>query len=186
MSRLSDSTSDEALAEMAQSGDHLAFETLCNRYLSITYSRLCALLPPHAVEDVTQEVLIATLRGIKRYRGRSKFRTWVAGIIRNKVADYYRKQSRRPDTLPLDHEMTGNPTVRDKWEEHAQVRIALCRLPGHYQEIILLRFSEGLSFRQIAKALDISLEAAKSRYRRAVTALAQVMGTRDGQPEHSS
>ena len=169
------SESDEALVKRAQAGDRTAFERLCERALPTVYNRLRAQLPPEAVEDVSQEVFIAALQGIKRYRARSTFRTWISGIARHKVADYYRQRNRRPETTPLDGEL-NDPAEHDTWQERATVRIALQGLPDHYQEVLLLRFSEGLPFSEVAQALDISLEAAKSRYRRAVTAVAREMG----------
>jgi RNA polymerase sigma-70 factor (ECF subfamily) len=172
MSEQSDALSDQALVKMTQNGDRVAFEALCDRYLPAVYNRLRALLPPDAVEDVTQEVFLAALRGIRRYRGRSSFRTWLASIARHKVADYYRRRSRQPETVALSTER-NDPAASDGWEERCIIRLALRRLPDHYQEVLLLRFAEGLPFDQIADTLGISLEAAKSRYRRAVAAIAQ-------------
>jgi RNA polymerase sigma-70 factor (ECF subfamily) len=174
MSKHPDLSSDETLAKMARAGDRRAFEILCDRYLPAVYNRLRAMLPPDAVEDVTQEVFLAAMKGVRRYRGKSSFRTWIAGITRHKVADYYRARSRQPETAPLDDE-TNDPATRTTWEEKVLVRIALQCLPAHYQEVLLLRFAEGLPFAQVASALDISLEATKSRYRRAVAALAEEM-----------
>jgi RNA polymerase sigma-70 factor (ECF subfamily) len=163
--------SDETLARKAQAGDRAAFERLCDRALPALYNRLRAQLPSDAVEDVAQEVCIAVMKGIGRFRARSTFRTWVAAIARNKVADYYRARGRRPVTTPLDPE-TNDPAAGIEWQERAMVRLALRRLPDHYKEVLLLRFAEGLPFDQVARALGISLEAAKSRYRRAVAAIA--------------
>jgi RNA polymerase sigma-70 factor (ECF subfamily) len=167
-----DSLSDEALAKMTQDGNRAAFETLCDRHLSSVYNRLRALLPAEAVEDVTQEVFVAVLRGIRDYRGNSLFRTWLAAIIRHKVADFYRQRSRQPEVVPLAGD-GDDPVAPDTWEERALVQAALQRLPAHYQEVLLLRFAEGKPFDQIAGVLGISLEATKSRYRRAVAAVAQ-------------
>jgi RNA polymerase sigma-70 factor (ECF subfamily) len=170
------SHSDEALVKLAQNGSRAAFETLCGRHLSSVYSRLCALVPLEAAEDITQEVFIAALRGLERFKGRSLFRTWLASITRHKVADYYRKQGRTPSTVPLD-DATANLARTDAWEERVLVRDALRRLPVHYQEVLLLRFAEGLPFKEIAQILNITLEASKSRYRRAIAAVAQEMET---------
>jgi len=171
--------SDETLARKAQAGDRAAFEQLCDRVLPALYNRLRAQLPPDAVEDVAQEVCIAVMKGIRRFRACSTFRTWVAAIARHKAADYYRQRGRRPQTTPLDLE-TNDPAAGDEWQEQAMVRLALQRLPDHYQEVLLLRFAEGLPFDQVAGALEISLEAAKSRYRRAVAAIAgQLSDDRD-------
>jgi RNA polymerase sigma-70 factor (ECF subfamily) len=167
--------SDEALAKMTQDGNRAAFETLCDRHLPNVYSRLRALLPAEAVEDVTQEVFMAALRGIRDYRGNSLFRTWLAAIIRHKVADFYRQRSRQPEVVPIADD-GDDPIAPDNWEERALVQAALQRLPAHYQEVLLLRFAEGKPFDQIAGALGISLEATKSRYRRAVAAVAQGIG----------
>jgi RNA polymerase sigma-70 factor (ECF subfamily) len=167
-----DSLSDEALAKMIQGGNRAAFETLCDRHLSSVYNRLRALLPAEAVEDVTQEVFVAVLRGIRDYRGNSLFRTWLAAIIRHKVADFYRQRSRQPEVVPLAGD-GDDPVAPDTWEERALVQAVLQRLPAHYQEVLLLRFAEGKPFDQIAGVLGISLEATKSRYRRAVAAVAQ-------------
>lgn len=171
MSSNLDSLSDEALAQKARNGDRAAFEVLCTRYLPTVYNRLRALVPADVVEDITQEVLIAAMRGIRRFGGHSTFRTWLSAITRHKVADFYRQRSRRPQTTALDDEL--QQSNGQAWEEHAAVRVALSRLPEHYQEIILLRFSDGLAFQDIADTLGISLEATKSRYRRAIAAIAE-------------
>jgi len=164
---------DEVLAQRAKAGDRLAFEVLCDRSLPAVYNRLRALLPPEAVEDVTQEVFLAVVQAIPRYQQRASFRTWITGITRHKVADYYRQRGRQPVT---SLEIVGeDPPGPEGWEEQAAVRLALRELPDHYQDVLLLRFSEALSFEEIAGTLHINLEAAKSRYRRALAALGERM-----------
>ncbi len=175
MSEQLDTLSDQALAEMARGGQQAAFQALYERYLSPVYNRLRALLPPEAVEDVTQEVFIAALQGIGGYREQANFRTWIAGIIRHKVADYYRRRGRQPEVLSLDDEVSDVTDPNARQEEDVIVRAALWRLPSHYQEVLLLRFAEGMPFDQIAQQLGLSLEATKSRYRRAIAAMAQEM-----------
>jgi RNA polymerase sigma-70 factor (ECF subfamily) len=180
MSGRLNSLTDEALAKMARDGDQSAFETLCDRYLPVVYNRLRVKLPPEAVEDVTQQVFIGAMKGIAHYRELSSFRTWILSIARHKVTDYYRQKGRRLETVVLDPAETGeidSSEARDDWEERILTRIALQRLPDHYQEILVLRFTEGMRFKTIARTLDISLEAAKSRFRRAVTAMAQEIDT---------
>lgn len=178
MSESDETACDDRLTAMAQDGERAAFERLCDRYLPIVYNRLRAKLPPHAVEDVTQQVFMGAMRGIEGFRGDASFRTWLLSIVRYKVADYYRKQERRVETVPYDVEMHGDANdsgSRDEWEDEVLVRVCLGHLPSHYQEVLLMRFAEGLKFKTIAKELDISLDAAKSRYRRAVAALAEEM-----------
>jgi len=168
------SVTDESLMERAQSGDRAAFEMLCERYLPIVYNRCRMLLPPEAVEDVTQEVFVAAMRSLHHFQGRALVRTWITAITHNKVADFYRQRNRHPATVSLDDDGI-EPASEDGWEERSAARVALRRLPTHYQEILLLRFMDGLPFDQIAETLHLSLEAVKSRYRRAVAAIAKEM-----------
>ena len=180
MSEHPNSLPDKKLAQMARAGDKAAFDILCDRYLPVIYNRLRAKLPPEVVEDVTQQVFIGAVKGIRHYRERSSFRTWILSIARHKIADYYRSRSHQPEAVPLD---TGNDGEidgserRDMWEEQILVKVTMERIPDHYQEILLLRFAEGMRFQKIAHTLDISLEAAKSRYRRAVAAIAKEIKT---------
>ncbi|HOT90808.1 MAG TPA: RNA polymerase sigma factor [Anaerolineae bacterium] len=168
---------DEELALLARDGDRLAFDVLCDRYLPVVYNRLRALLPPDAVDDVTQEVFIAAVGAIRHYRAAAAFRTWISAIARHKAVDFYRKRGRQPETVELDPEIT-DVAEQTAWQDQAVVRMALQKLPPHYQEVLLLRFAEGLPFQDIANVLGLSLEAAKSRYRRAIAAIAETLGER--------
>ncbi|HOU11970.1 MAG TPA: sigma-70 family RNA polymerase sigma factor [Anaerolineae bacterium] len=178
---------DEELAHMAREGDRLAFDVLCDRYLPVVYNRLRALLPPDVVDDVTQEVFIAAMRAIGRYRATASFRTWISAIARHKVADFYRARGRQPQTVELDLDI-NDVAEGEGWQEQLRVRLALQRLPEQYQEVLLLRFAEGLPFQDVADALSLSLEATKSRYRRAMAAMAEALGEggREGEGERES
>ncbi len=170
------SESDDTLAAKARSGNRAAFELLCTRYLPVVYHRLRMKLPPNAVEDVTQEVFLAATRSIRHFRGDASFGTWILRIAQHKIADYYRGDGRAPEPVPLDLvlEHPGDANGAD-WRESIAVQAALEQLPEHYQIMLLLRFAEGLPFNAIAQRLGISLDAAKSRYRRAVAAIAEAL-----------
>ena len=56
-------------------------------------------------------------------------------------------------------------------EERIVLRKALTTLPDKYQEVILMRFAEGMQFEEIARTTETNLEAVKSTFRRAVAAL---------------
>ncbi len=168
--------SDDTLAQKARSGDRAAFEILCDRYLPVVYHRLRMKLPPGAVDDVTQEIFLAATRSIRSFRGDASFSTWLLRIAQHKIVDYYRSTGREGESAPLDAELERVGTSED-WREAVAVQTALEQLPEHYQVILLLRFVEDLPFNDIAQRLGISLEAAKSRYRRAVAAIAEALRT---------
>ena len=165
---------DDQLIALIRNGDKEAFNILYQRYFSIVYRRVRYTIPDEDIEDVTQEIFIAVMRSVSSFQGRSQFSTWLRTLINRQVADYYRKRERGGVWLPLknaemrtDSSHAGSP----KHEERIMVRRALQKLPQHYQEVLLLRFAEGLQFREIASMLSQNHEAVKSLYRRAVAAL---------------
>jgi RNA polymerase sigma-70 factor (ECF subfamily) len=173
--------SDEYLARQAQQGDREAFLQLYDRYLNKVYNRVKSRIPPQYAEDVTQEVFIALVRSLNHFELRSRFGTWLYTIVNRQIADFYRQRSRYSShqVVSLDQaeyladESSHSPDHND---ELLVVQKALNDLPEHYQEVILSRFADGLSFAEIAKQRGLSLEAAKSLYRRAIQALRDDIG----------
>ncbi len=172
---------EEHLARRAQQGDREAFLALYDLYLDKVYHRVKSKVPPQYVEDVTQEVFIAVIRSLHRFELRSKFSTWLYTIVNRQIADFYRQRSRYSDpesvSLDLMENMLSEPPYPYEFgSEQALVQKALASLPEHYQEIIFLRFADGLTFAEIAEKRGQSLEAVKSLYRRAIQALKDEMG----------
>ncbi|HNT23067.1 MAG TPA: RNA polymerase sigma factor [Anaerolineales bacterium] len=171
--------SDEDLVHAAQQGRQEAFNVLFERYLPLVHNRVRYVVPEQDAEDVTQEVFVAAIRSLRSFRGESLFSTWLRTLTNRQVADYYRR--RKPslgfaDTNPR-HEDFEEVTALvaensdNSLEERVALRQALLKLPANYQEIILLRFVEGLQFNEIAQLQNQSLEATKSTFRRAISAL---------------
>ena len=166
--------SDEHLARRAQKGDSDSFLTLYSRYLDRVYRRVRSKVPEQDVEDVTQDIFVAVVRSLDGFEQRSRFNTWLYTIVNRQIADYYRRRSRRADKEAVEIDMIGYLLVAPEDEnadQHAAIRKAFLTLPGHYQEIILSRFSDGLTFAEIAVERGQSLEAVKSLYRRAIQTL---------------
>ncbi|MFC1719058.1 sigma-70 family RNA polymerase sigma factor [Candidatus Poribacteria bacterium] len=104
----------------------------------------------------------------------TSFETWFHRIVMNKVADYHRKTSRRKEQLTEKQP----PRAVNPWNaanDGLIVKEILVELPEKYREVLSLKFSEGLSFTEIAEKLDLSYEATRSRYRRAVEAFRDEM-----------
>ena len=166
--------SDEQLIQQFVQGDLHAFDTLYYRYVKPIYNRIHYLIPETDVEDVTQEVFIAAAGSLPSFRGDALFSTWLRTLTKNKVAEYYRKQSRKKETMQVDlkcaeqHSDQSNASIL---EDRITLRNALNNLPKNYREVILLRFAEGMRFKEIANCLDQNPEAAKSLFRRAMSAL---------------
>lgn len=160
--------SDEALVQAAQKGDLQAFLTLYDRYLPIVYNRVRYTIPQQDVEDVTQEVFFALMKSLNKFQGKSRFSTWVRSVVNHRVADYYR--TRRPAEEQLDPELRSDGREHSS-DERILMRNALNRLPERYREVLLLRFADGLQFGEVAEQMGLTLDAAKSLFRRAIVAL---------------
>lgn len=171
------------LVSRAQKGDESAFNDLIHQFYPIVHRRVWHMVPRNAVEDTTQEVFAAAARSLKNFRGEAKFSTWLHTIISYQVANYYRKRERRPNQTDNDIEdfseiLPAQRTISEtEWiDEMISLKSGLSKLPEEYQEIILIRLVEGFKFREIAENLGINLDAAKSRFRRALKALQREVG----------
>jgi RNA polymerase sigma-70 factor (ECF subfamily) len=175
------SVNDETLAMKAKNGNHQAFMELYERYLTKVYKRVKSRVPLKDAEDVTQEIFIAVIRSLRNFEQRSLFSTWLFTIVNRQIADYYRRHYRRNENrfVPLEldtQQLEHTSYTHENLDEIALMQQALTLLPENYQDIIMLRFADGLSFREIAERRNQSLEAVKSLYRRALQALQKQMG----------
>lgn len=176
--------SDAELIRRIVAGHHEAFTILYERHFPSVYNRVRYRIPESDVEDVTQEVFITALRSLKSFKGNAQFSTWLRTLTNRRVADFYRsKDVTETQSEPLRGEgeavrveqltVDSKVTVSD---DKIILREAMMKLPDHYQEILLMRFAEGLKFWEIAKVSGQSLEGTKSLYRRAMEALRDVVG----------
>lgn len=168
--------SDELLVAKAQAGDKDAFFALYDRYLGKVFNRVKSKIPQQEAEDVTQDVFIAVSRSLKSFKQEARFNTWLYTIVNRQIADFYRRRSRHSGGTEAEVDLESGesvPTVLDSQEidQRLLIQRAMNTLPEHYQEIILMRFADGLTFNEIAEEREQSLEAIKSLYRRAIQAV---------------
>jgi RNA polymerase sigma factor (sigma-70 family) len=100
------------------------------------------------------------------------------------VAEYYRRRSRKKETMQVDlvyAERRSDQSNTTSMEDRIALFTALNQLPKQYCEVIILRFAEGLQFNEIAKLLKKNPEAIKSLFRRALSALREKMEVKDEQ-----
>jgi len=174
--------SDEVLIHQFVSGDTQAFDTLYRRYVNSVYKRVRYVIPETDVEDVTQEVFLAAFRSLKKFRGEAQFSTWLRTLTNNKVAEYYRRRTRKKETMQVDlkyAETRLDSHSSQKQEDRVYLQRAINKIPDNYREVILLRFAEGMQFNEIAQVLDQHPEATKSLFRRAISALRKHMDVHD-------
>ena len=176
---------DQELVSRAQEGDKRAFDLLVIKYQQKVASLISRYLrDPSEVMDVTQEAFIKAYRALPRFRGESAFYTWIYRIAINTVKNYLVAQGRRPPGDDVETEVaeqmdTGN-RMRDVGtpeslllsEEIAQtVQDALDALPDDLRTAIVLREFEGLSYEEIANAMECPIGTVRSRIFRAREAI---------------
>jgi RNA polymerase sigma-70 factor (ECF subfamily) len=169
-----ENASDEDLIQQFKDGKNEAFDMLYQRYLPGVYKRVRYVVPESDIEDVTQEIFIAALKSLPSFRGDSQFSTWLRTLTNHKVAEFYRKRNRKQEPLLASLSEAAGYTegsTQKMMEERVLIQRALHALPENYREVILLRFAEELQFNEIAKSMNQNLEATKSLFRRAISAL---------------
>ncbi len=161
-------------------GDKQAFFALYNRYLNKVYNRVKSKIPAQEAEDVTQDVFFAVSRSLKSYKQEARFNTWLYTIVNRQIADFYRRRGRQSNPVEVEVDLENGERVPSSFDsgdidQRLLIQRALDSLPDHYQEVILMRFADGLTFNEIAQERDQSLEAIKSLYRRAIQAARTAM-----------
>ncbi|MGI9597263.1 MAG: sigma-70 family RNA polymerase sigma factor [Acidimicrobiales bacterium] len=173
-----DEQSDDVLNQLANSaaaGSPFSLELLLGL---VTDHRIAApaigrhVQSQAVIEEVEQEVLIAVARSIHRYRGESKFTTWLYSLARNTAVTELRRQ--RPTSTMDDESLDdwNQRRVSSLVAERDLVREAVYSLPPVYRETVLLRDVEHLSYSEIAERQGLAINTVRSRLSRGRALLA--------------
>ena len=138
-------------------------------------------------QDVVQDVFMNLDRRVASFRGDASFTSWIYRITVNRAIDLRRREARRPavrvaevppDARPASSEAgPAEPSGRVFEDERAQrVQDALMQLSPKLRAVAVLRYVEGLSYEELAEALDCSMGTIKSRLNRAHRALTRGLG----------
>lgn len=157
-------------------GDRDAYAFLVRRHQGKVLSLCLSLLRVRdEAEDAAQDVFIKAYRGLSGFRFESSFSTWLYRIAYSRCLDLLRSRRRRPEesleALTAAGVETASAATGLSPEERADLERALEALRPEERLILTLRESQGLSYEELTEALDISLDAVKSRLRRARRAL---------------
>ena len=167
-----DAMEEGELIQAAKKGDLDSFNHLVERYQREVYNLALRMLGnTQGAEDATQEAFVSAFKGISRFRGGS-FRAWLLRIVANACRDQLRSLRRRP-TIPieaLELEPDRNaPSPEDyalRRELGGEVARALASLPLEQRLAVILCDIEGLSYEEIAQAMNCSLGTVRSRLSR--------------------
>lgn len=155
------------------SGNTEAFAYIVNMYEAKIYNLALRMLRHHAdAQDVTQEVFIKVFRQLENYREEAQFSTWIYRIATNACLDRIRKQRReqRQAKAWLVSQSSGGETpdsILEKRQMEEMLLEEISALPEKYRLILLLYHQQGLSYKEIADVLNISVQAVGTRLHRA-------------------
>ena len=182
---MSDRPGDQELLERAQAGDKRAFDLLVLKYQQKVAGLIARYLrDPNEVQDVAQEAFIKAYRALSGFRGESAFYTWLYRIAINAAKNHLASRGRRPPKDDMEMEVAeqldlggrlremGTPESHLLSEEIGRtVHLALEELPEDLRTAIVLRELEGLSYEEIALAMDCPIGTVRSRIFRARDAI---------------
>lgn len=181
---------DQELVERVQRGEKKAFDLLVLKYQQKVANLVSRYIrDPSETLDVTQEAFIKAYRALPNFRGDSAFYTWLYRIAINTAKNFLVAQGRRPPGNDVDAETAEQLDIGIRLKEHATpehhlleneladaVRRAIEELPEDLRTAITLRELEGLSYEEIAKAMDCPVGTVRSRIFRARAAIDSKIG----------
>ena len=173
-------TNERALLERAKAYDPAALGELYDRYAPKMYTYIYRRVGDAALaEDLTSELFLRVLNAVQNERAwRDSFVAWLYRIAHNLVVDAYR---RRPppsvplDDLPLVSEQEGPAEVVQSDADRRQLRAAIGRLTSDQQQVLALRYGEGLTARETGEVMNKTTGAIEALQHRALAALRRIM-----------
>ena len=177
--------SDLELVRRVQRGERGAFDLLVLRYQHRVVKLVARLLrDPTEAEDVAQEAFVKAYRAIGSFRGDSAFYTWLYRIAVNTARNTMASRQRRPLDYEAELSESEQSVVESRMrhgdtpeavalseEIHQTVNRAVEDLPEDLRTAIILREIEGLSYEEIAAAMDCPVGTVRSRIFRAREAI---------------
>jgi RNA polymerase sigma-70 factor (ECF subfamily) len=165
---------DGALIKLVLAGRADCFTVLMDRHLATVRKRIGTLARNAAeAEDLLQEVLLKVWLHLSTFKSESSFRTWMTRIAINEALQSFRREQRRRIAyLSYDFDSFASPYESQcqslaNREKRQTLRSAVTKLAAKYREVLILRDFEGLSEKETAHSLHLSVPAVKTRLRRA-------------------
>ena len=170
---------DRALVEKAQKGDRDAFRQLVQRHQRRAFAIAVGVVrDDDDAREIVQEAFLRVHKSLDKFEGGSSFFTWLYRIVKNLSIDFMRKPARREaelfddpkiaddaDAFPFVSSFAGtDPMDRVRRKEiAARIQEALDELPPYHRSVIIMREVEGMSYQQMAEAMEVSKGTIMSR-----------------------
>ncbi len=182
---------DEELVRRVQGGDKKAFDILVRKYQYKIVQLISRYIKDSSEAlDIAQETFIKAYRALPNFRGESAFYTWLYRIAINTAKNYIATRARHPAENEIDIDVAEQfetaPRLKDQetpegvalTEELAwAIQVALAELPDELRTAISLREFDGMSYDDIAEAMNCPVGTVRSRIFRAREAIDKKLKT---------
>lgn len=180
--------SDQELLNTYLGGDESAISTLIERHKKRVCDYINMMVKNRDVaDDIFQETFIKVIKFVNegRYTESGRFLSWVLRIAHNQVIDHFRhtKQQNQINETEAGYDLLNNKKFSDSNVEEElvvsqiqdDVRKLVEHLPEEQREVVLMRYFNGLSFKEIAEQTDVSINTALGRMRYALINLRKMI-----------
>jgi RNA polymerase sigma-70 factor (ECF subfamily) len=157
------SKSEDYLVQQAVKRDRAAFSSLYDCCVDRVYRHVYYKVSNQAdAEDITQEVFVRAWKAIDRYRKTgAPFITWLITIASHLIADHYRNRRKMGKIDEVYIKDTDNNVVNPEEQaevnfNNSQIKEAVLKLKGDKQKVIMMRFIDGMTYEETARALKKS------------------------------
>ncbi len=173
--------SEEKLISLAKEGDSSAFGALYDHYLPRIYRFVYVKVASREdAEDISHQVFLNAWQNVPRYKSRGfPFSSWLYEIARNQVIDYYRTRKEAVSIDEIDPDSMSEEAHGDSLNVELDLDRVMKRLrtmKPEYQDVLILRFVEDMSLKEVASALNKTEGAIKLLQHRAISALKDFFG----------
>ncbi|MEI6843171.1 MAG: RNA polymerase sigma factor [bacterium] len=166
-------------------GDEESLRTLIERHSDSLYNFVYRFGGKDDSADITQEIFVKVWKNLHKFDREKNFKTWLFAIARNTVTDWLRKRKHIlfsdmdsenmffEDSL-VDEEMRPDE-ISVLAHDKQKLEQALEKLSPEYKAVLLLRYSEDFTFKEIGEILDKSQNTVKSQHTRALDQLKKIL-----------
>lgn len=167
------------IVELAQNGDTEAFGKIYDALVKPIYRYIYYRVDKHIAEDLTEETFLKAWQNLSKYKaGKHPFSSWLFRIAHNLVCDYYRKNevSSEIDENLADTQPDSSPSYQLNIKlNEVKLRKAISKLPGNYQQVIVLKYINDEDNAVIANVIGKSEGAVRTLQFRALEKLRNIL-----------
>ena len=183
----SDKTTDEEIVERILKGELHLQELLYDRYSAKIFHKCLSIIKDReAAKDCTHDIMVKIFMKLGDFKGKSAFSLWVHSISYNYCMDYLSKQKRLDFSDYSDHEYEAVANDDESLESKLLQDLKLTQLEVVFEQltpdekiILMMRYQDGLSVKEISDTLNVGESAVKMRLKRSRDHLAELINVLD-------